>query len=244
MLFALPTRQKQMLATIEAEYRATAYLTGRDHPQPRVLQALAEVPRREFVPLNVKHLAYANSPLPIGAGQTISQPYIVALMTELLDPQAQQRVLEIGTGCGYQTAVLAKLAGQVYSIEIIDALATRAARNLGAYGNIELRCGDGYLGWPEAAPFDGIMVTAAASHVPEPLRQQLKIGGRLVIPVGLPGLHQELLLITRLGEADFTVESILGVVFVPLVRKRASGEGNQASACDPDADGGGKEPFP
>lgn len=241
MLFAMPTRQKDMLATIEAEYLSTAYLTGRTHPQPRVMQAMGEVRRREFVPAGVKHLAYANSPLPIGAGQTISQPYIVALMTDLLNPQPTERVLEIGTGCGYQTAILAKLAGKVFSIEIIDSLAERAAANLKDFSNIELQCGDGHLGWPQAAPFDGIMVTAAASHVPDPLRRQLKIGGRLVIPVGQPNLHQELLLIRRLDETEFSTESILGVVFVPLVHKNEAGEGNRPPDVDSDTNGGGKD---
>ncbi|WP_303722516.1 protein-L-isoaspartate(D-aspartate) O-methyltransferase [Malonomonas rubra] len=244
MLFAMPTKQNEMLATIEAEYRETAYLTRRSEPHPRVLQALADVPRRDFVPPNVKHLAYANSPLPIGSGQTISQPYIVALMTDLLNPQPEQRILEIGTGCGYQTAILAKLAGKVFSIEILDTLAERAALNLANYHNVELRCDDGYIGWPQAAPFDGIIVTAAASHVPEPLRQQLKIGGRLVIPVGLPNLHQELLLIERLDATEFKTESILGVVFVPLIRKHKSREENNTYDCDTDATGRGKEPNP
>lgn len=220
MLFAIPGRQNNMLSTIEAEYRATAYLTGREQLQPRIMRALAEVPRREFVPRAVKHLAFANSPLPIGAGQTISQPYIVALMTDLLNPLPEQTILEIGTGCGYQTAILALLASQVYSIEILDSLAEQAVRNLKRYRNIVLRCGDGYLGWPEAAPFDGIIVTAAVDHVPEPLRRQLKLGGRMVIPVGLPELRQELHMIRRLGEEEFDSEAILGVVFVPLVRKQ------------------------
>lgn len=236
MLFAMPKNRQQMLDTIEAEYHVTAYLTGRSCPQPRILQVMAEIPRREFVPPAVKHLAYANSPLPIGAGQTISQPYIIALMTDLLDPQPEQKILEIGTGCGYQTAILASLAGQVFSIEIIDFLAAKAANHLKNYRNVELRCGDGYLGWPEAAPFDGIMVTAAATHVPEPLRQQLKIGGHLVIPVGLPDQHQELLLIRRHSETEFRTESILGVVFVPLVRKK-----EDAPEGDINSAGGGKE---
>ncbi len=226
MLFAMPDRQKEMLATIEVEYQATAYLTGRSRLQPHILQAMAAVPRRKFVPQNVKHLAHANSPLPIGAGQTISQPYIVALMTDLLNPLPEQKILEIGTGCGYQTAILAQLAGQVFSIEIIASLAEQAARNLENYRNIELKTADGYLGWPEETPFDGIIVTAAVSHVPEALRQQLKVGGRLVIPIGLPYQHQELMVIERLDEEQFRSESILGVVFVPLVRKRESASEN------------------
>ena len=218
-LFALPNRQEEMLATIEAEYRETAYLTGRSQLPPHIRKALQEVPRRDFVPRLMKHLALANSPLPIGAGQTISQPYIVALMTDLLDPQPEQTILEIGTGCGYQTAILAHLAGKVFSIEIIDSLAAIAASNLASYQNIELRCSDGHLGWKEATPYDGIIVTAAARQVPEALRQQLKVGGRLVIPVGPPNSHQELLLIKRLNEQEFCTETILGVAFVPLVKK-------------------------
>jgi protein-L-isoaspartate(D-aspartate) O-methyltransferase len=224
MLFAMPARQQDMLDTIEAECAATQYLTGRGRLHGRVMQALAEVPRRHYVPLAMKSMAFANSPLPIGAGQTISQPFIVALMTDLLNPLPEQKVLEIGTGSGYQTAILAQLAGKVFSVEIIASLGRQAARKLAeaGYRNIELKTGDGYLGWPEAAPFDGIMVTAAVSHVPEPLRRQLKIGGRLVIPVGLPDLHQELLLIERLDEERYHTNSVLGVVFVPLVRKRES----------------------
>lgn len=220
-LFVRHDRLEDMLATIEAEYRETAGLTGLSHLSPRVRQAMVEVPRRQFVPLGMKKLAFANSPLPIGAGQTISQPFIVALMTDLLTPLPEQRILEIGTGSGYQTAILARLAGRIYSVEILASLAQAAERRLAeqGYHNVELRTGDGYLGWPEAAPFDGILVAAAASNVPEPLLQQLKNGGRLVIPVGPPGLHQELLVIEKDGK-EFRTRSVLGVAFVPLIRKR------------------------
>jgi len=179
------------------------------------------VPRNEFVPPTQKSSAFANSPLPIGAGQTISQPFIVALMTDLLNIAPDHRILEIGTGSGYQTAVLAKLARQVFSVEILSSLAQQAEHRLVEqdFHNIRLKTGDGYLGWAEEAPFDGIIVTAAASQVPEPLREQLKNGGRLVIPVGVPGLHQDLLLIEKNG-AEFRTTSVLGVVFVPLVRKQ------------------------
>jgi protein-L-isoaspartate(D-aspartate) O-methyltransferase len=223
MLFTSHGRLEDMLATITAECRATADLTGHSRIRPRVLQAMAEVARKKFVPPEMKALAFANRPLPIGAGQTISQPFIVALMTDLLNPLPDQRILEIGTGSGYQTAILARLAEQVFSIEILTSLAEQARRLLAAEGfrNIELKTGDGYSGWPEEAPFDGIMVTAAASQVPEPLRKQLKSGGRLVLPVGMPGLHQELLVIEKAGE-EFRTRSILGVSFVPLVRQ---GEG-------------------
>lgn len=222
-LFVRHDRLEDMLATIEAECRGTAELTGRSHIQPRVMEALAEVPRKQFVPLRMKASAFANTPLPIGAGQTISQPFIVALMTDLLNPLPEQRVLEVGTGSGYQTAILARLAGKVFSIEILTSLADQAQQRLAELGvsNVTLKTGDGYLGWPEEAPFDGILVTAAADHVPEPLLQQLKSGGRLVIPVGVQWLHQDLLLIEKTGE-DFRSRSILGVSFVPLVRR--SGE--------------------
>jgi len=207
-----------MLATIEDHYRATAGLTGLAQCRPQVRRALGEVPRQHFVPTEMKGSAFADSPLPIGAGQTISQPFIVALMTDLLDPRPEQRILEIGTGSGYQTAVLARLAGRVYSVEVLPELAQRAEQQLADLGihNIELKAGDGYLGWPGQAPFDGIMVTAAASQVPPPLLLQLKSGGRLVIPVGLPGRHQELLVIEKEGE-EFLSRSVLGVAFVPLV---------------------------
>jgi len=220
-LFARQERMEDMLATIEWEFRATASLTGRSQIQPQVLQAMAEVPRNEFVPAAQKNSAFANSPLPIGAGQTISQPFIVALMTDLLNIAPDHRILEIGTGSGYQTAVLAKLARQVFSIEILSSLARQAEQRLAGqdFHNIRLKTGDGYLGWAEEAPFDGIIVTAAASHSPEPLREQLKNGGRLVIPVGVPGLHQDLLLIEKTGE-EFRTTSVLGVVFVPLIRKQ------------------------
>ena len=219
-LFVRHDRLQEMLATIDLEYQGTAGMTGRGHLPERIREAMAEVPRREFVPQAMKGMAFANSPLPIGDGQTISQPFIVALMTDLLDPLPHQRILEIGTGSGYQTAILSRLAKEIFSIEILPSLSSRAAAQLEklGYTNIELKTGDGHLGWPEEAPFDGIMVTAAASHVPAPLLQQLKSGGRLVIPVGLPYLHQELLLIEKAGE-EVRTRPVLGVSFVPLVRK-------------------------
>jgi protein-L-isoaspartate(D-aspartate) O-methyltransferase len=185
-----------------------------------VLQAMAQVPRHEFVPPEYLDQAYENHPLPIGYGQTISQPYIVALMTQELAVQPGDRVLEIGTGSGYQAAVLAQLGLEVYTVEIIGPLAEgaeEALRRLG-YTGVRTRHADGYDGWPEAAPFDAIIVTAAPDHVPQPLLRQLKIGGVMVIPVGPVGGYQELWRIVRTGEEQFDSASLGGVRFVPLVR--------------------------
>ncbi len=187
---------------------------------PAVLEAMRTVPRHEFVPVEYLSLAYENHALPIGYGQTISQPYIVALMTQELGVQAGDRVLEIGTGSGYQAAVLAELGLEVYTIEIIEPLATQAAERLQRLGyvNVQTFHGDGYFGWPEAAPFDAIIVTAAPDHVPQPLLVQLKVGGVLVIPVGPVGGYQELWRITRTGETTLQPVSLGGVTFVPLTR--------------------------
>ncbi len=186
-----------------------------------VLAVIARVPRHRFVPEIELFSAYDNHPLPIGHGQTISQPYIVALMTDLLRLDKQQTVLEIGTGSGYQAAVLAELAGQVYSIEIVEPLASAAALRLHqlGYANIEVRAGDGAQGWPEHAPYDGIIVTAAAEEIPEALMEQLKPGGRLVIPVGGRFDVQRLLRITRRPQGGFEQEYIEPVRFVPLTGK-------------------------
>ncbi len=184
----------------------------------KVLAALNGVRRHEFVPRNARREAYANHPLPIGHGQTISQPYIVALMTDLVEPEEDDVVLEIGTGSGYQAAVLAKLVKKVYSIEIIEPLANSASERLDrlGYGNVETRLGDGYYGWEEHAPFDAIVVTAAASHVPPPLIQQLKPGGRMVIPVGGRFMLQYLLLIEKTNDGEILTRQISAVRFVPL----------------------------
>lgn len=180
-----------------------------------VLEVLRRVPRHRFVPEDVARSAYENHPLPIGHGQTISQPFIVGYMTEALRLEGDERVLEIGTGSGYQAAVLAELAKEVYSIEIVAPLAERAKATLAALGyeNIHLRRGDGYRGWPEAAPFDAIILTAAPDHVPAPLLEQLALGGRMVVPVG--GADQELLRFTRTA-AGIQEERLLGVRFVPM----------------------------
>jgi len=191
---------------------------GQDGFDDRVLQAMRAVERHQFVPRELWLEAYANHPLPIGHGQTISQPYIVALMTDLIDPDANDIVLEIGTGSGYQAAVLAKLVKRVYSIEIIEPLAREAQARLArlGYGNVVTQLGDGYFGWQEHAPFDAIVVTAAASHVPPPLIEQLKPGGRMVIPVGGRFAVQYLLLLEKSEAGEILTRQITGVRFVPL----------------------------
>jgi protein-L-isoaspartate(D-aspartate) O-methyltransferase len=184
---------------------------------PRVLAAMRKVPRERFVPPDVVSLAYADQPLPIGHGQTISQPYIVAYMSEALQVTEQSKVLEIGTGSGYQAAILGELAREVYTIELIPALAERARETLAGLGytNVHVRTGDGYLGWPDQAPFDAIMVTAAPDHVPQPLVDQLGVGGRLVIPVG--DLDQDIRILTR-TPAGIQETVTIPVRFVPLRR--------------------------
>ena len=194
---------------------------GRDITHSRVLRAMEKVPRHEFVPESVRAHAYEDRPLPIGYGQTISQPFIVAFMTAQLDPQPGEKVLEVGTGSGYQAAILAELGAQVYTIEILEPLADTAAatlRRLG-YTNVQVRVGDGYLGWPEAAPFDAIMVTCAPDHVPPPLVEQLREGGRMIIPVGPPGLQQ--LVVLRKKEGKLERRAVLPVLFVPMTGPRA-----------------------
>lgn len=188
---------------------------------PRVLEAMRDVNRHLFIPPEMQPQAYEDRPLPIHFDQTISQPYIVALMTELLDPQPNDIILEVGTGSGYQAAVLAKIVRHVYSIEIIEGLAKEAGERLKRlkYNNVIVRAGDGYQGWPEQAPFDGIIVTAAAPHIPPPLIQQLKPGGKMIIPVGATSAVQELLLIEKKKDGTITQKSVLPVRFVPLTRK-------------------------
>ena len=218
--------QQGMLRDIEREVEFTRHLIGRDALSPRVMDAFREVPRHEFVPEGMRDLAYLNGPLPIGEGQTISQPYIVALMTDLLVPQPEDVVLEVGTGSGYQAAILSRLVSQVYSIEIIDSLAAAAGerlRRLG-YTNVEVRAGDGYLGWPEHAPFDSIIVTAAVPEIPAPLVEQLRPGGRLVTPVGQPFGAQELILLEKTADGQIHETDVLGVAFVPLTRRQPAHE--------------------
>jgi protein-L-isoaspartate(D-aspartate) O-methyltransferase len=190
------------------------------------MAAMREVPRDTFVPVDLRYAAFDNGPLPIGHGQTISQPYIVALMTDMLQLQPEHRVLEIGTGSGYQAAILSRLCRLVYSVEVVPELSEAAQRlfqQLG-YDNIETRTGNGYEGWPEHAPYDGIIVTAAASHVPPALIEQLKPGGRLIIPVGEPYSHQELILVEKDPQGEIHTRDILGVAFVPLVNTNPPAE--------------------
>jgi protein-L-isoaspartate(D-aspartate) O-methyltransferase len=191
----------------------------RDITNQQVLAAMGRVPRHEFVPENVRHSAYADHPLPIGHGQTISQPYIVAFMTEKLEPKLTDRVLEIGTGSGYQAAVLSVLVKEVYTIEIVEPLARRAAADLKrlGYTNVTVRAGDGYQGWPAAAPFDAIIVTCAPDHVPQPLVDQLRDGGRMIIPVG-PLYDQSLYLLEKKGK-KVERRAVLPVRFVPMTGK-------------------------
>ena len=210
--------RQNMLEAVRSSVRETASSTGIETLSDKVMTALDTVPREEFVLPRSRHLAYQNTPLAIAAGQTISQPLIVALMTELLDPQPGDVILEVGTGSGYQAAVLAQLVKHVYSVEIVAELATSSAAVLQrlAYDNVTVRTADGYAGWPEQAPFDGIIVTAAAPEIPPPLLQQLKPGGRLVIPVGSEHGYQKLLLLEKDSSGTVSRRSVLAVRFVPL----------------------------
>lgn len=212
------TERRKMVEEVVADTTATASYSGSSALSPAVIAAMEKVERHRFVPGALATLAYLNRPLPIGHGQTISQPFIVALMTDLMKVKAGDRVLEIGTGSGYQAAVLAELAKSVYSIEIIEPLGIEAGERLKTLGyrNVQTRVGDGYYGWPEAAPFDAIMVTAAASHVPPPLIKQLKPGGRMVIPLGTQFMTQYLMLVEKQQDGSLTNRQILPVRFVPL----------------------------
>jgi protein-L-isoaspartate(D-aspartate) O-methyltransferase len=214
-------QRNRMVEEIAALARDTRIETGRAALSARVMAAMAKVPRHEFVPASQFANAYANRPLPIGLGQTISQPYIVALMTDLMEVKPGDRVLEIGTGSGYQAAVLAALAGTVYTIEIVEPLGREAAERLNrlGYRNVVTRIGDGYQGWAGEAPFDSIMVTAAPREVPQPLIDQLKPGGRLVVPVGGQAAGQSLLLIEKQPDGTVTRRNVLAVRFVPLTDK-------------------------
>jgi protein-L-isoaspartate(D-aspartate) O-methyltransferase len=185
-----------------------------------VLQAMRKVPRHLLVPEAVRSQAYRNTALPIGYDQTISQPFVVALMTDLLDAKPEHVMLEVGTGSGYQAAILAQLVKHVYTIEIVEPLAQRASRQLAelGYRNVTVRAGDGYAGWPEHAPFDGIMVTAGATHVPQPLIDQLEVGGRMVIPVGKAWNRLQLTLVVKQKNGRLKTQKVLPVAFVPLTR--------------------------
>jgi protein-L-isoaspartate(D-aspartate) O-methyltransferase len=210
--------RNRMVEAIEVNVKFTSERIGKKALNRHVMEVMGKVPRHEFVPPDFRRSAYENRPLPIGYGQTISQPYIVALMTDLLDVDEDDVVLEIGTGSGYQAAILAELVKKVYTIEIVRELGEQAKgrfKRLG-YQKVEVRVGDGYYGWEENAPFDGIIVTAAASHVPPPLIKQLKSGGRMIIPVGSPFMTQQLMLVKKEKDGTIRTEQVLPVIFVPL----------------------------
>jgi len=206
------------LKDIEMEVHLTRHLIGKNSLDDNVMAAMKQVPRHEFLPADLRYCAYDNGPVPIGSGQTISQPYIVALMSDLLNTKPSDIILEIGTGSGYQAAILSQLVQQVYSVEIIEDLAASARKRLCqlGYNNVEVRNDDGYFGWPEHAPYDGIIVTAAAPHIPSSLIDQLRPGARLVIPVGLPYSYQELMVVEKKANGEIEAWKVLGVGFVPL----------------------------
>ena len=211
-------QRQAMINAIETDVMATSLYIGKQAFDPAVMQAMGTVPRHEFVPREYQADAYENRPLPIGYGQTISQPYIVALMTDLLELAKGDKVLEIGTGSGYQAAILNELTSNVFTIEIIEPLGKRATETFQRLHleNIRVRIGDGYFGWQEHAPFDAIIVTAAAGHVPPPLVEQLKNGGRMVIPVGSRFFVQQLVLVIKDEQGKLTTRQLLPVRFVPL----------------------------
>ncbi len=214
---------EKMMRDIAMEVQYTRRYIGKDALDSRVMEAMRKVPRHKFVPTDIRPFAYENGPLSIGFGQTISQPYIVALMTDMLSPSEQDSILEVGCGSGYQAAVLSQLVKQIYSIEIVSELGEQARQRLRqlGYHNVSIRIGDGYYGWQEHAPFDGIIVTAAAPFIPTALVDQLKPGGRLVIPVGLPYMHQELLLLKKDEQGEIKTTKVLDVAFVPLTGEHA-----------------------
>jgi protein-L-isoaspartate(D-aspartate) O-methyltransferase len=210
-------RRKMVMAIEAAAYKTSLHI-NKKRLDTRVMSVMGRVERHKFVPRSHQSWAYANQPLPIGHGQTISQPYIVALMTDLIGIEPGEKVLEIGTGSGYQAAVLAEMDAEVFTIEIVEPLAKQASKRLASlgYDNVKTRLGDGYYGWQEEAPFDAIVVTAAASHIPPPLIRQLKPGGVMVIPVGSRFLVQQLVLVAKNTAGDITTRQMLPVRFVPL----------------------------
>lgn len=213
-----------LLPQRERMVREQLMAAGRDIQNQRVLEAMRNVPRHEFVPEAMRTLAYTDEPLPIGHGQTISQPYIVAVMTEAIDPQPGERILEIGTGSGYQAAVLAAMGAQVFSIEIVRPLGEKAEKDLRrlGYDQVKVRIGDGYAGWPDEAPFDAVIVTCAPENIPRPLVDQLKVGGRMIIPVGAEGGRQELYLLKKQADG-LRKTAVLPVRFVPMTGKAQKG---------------------
>lgn len=214
-------QRAQMVAEIKADVSETSTYLGKTELDERVINALGSVPRHEFVPQDQRPNAYANRPLPIGYGQTISQPYIVAIMTDLLALDSDDVVFELGTGSAYQAAILAELVDHVYTMEIVEPLGELAKARLNGlgYDNVSVRVGDGYHGWPEHAPLDAVIVTAAIDHIPPPLVQQLKAGGRMMIPVGSPFFTQQLILVEKQLDGSIRTHEILPVRFVPLTRK-------------------------
>ena len=218
---AMNDKLQRLLDEIESEYTFTRGMTGKGKIDPRVKDAIARVPREKFVPTTYLDSAFYNGPLPIGHGQTISQPYIVALMTDMLELEANDTVLEIGTGSGYQAAVLSRLVSRVYSIEIIPELADAASTRLKrlGFGNVVVKNADGYFGWQEHAPFDAIIVTAASSHIPPPLVRQLKPGGVMMIPVGAAFQVQQLSLLRKSPDGELTTRQVMPVRFVPFTGK-------------------------
>ncbi len=227
-LFPGPGKEKlsdardRLMAEIEANAKETKSWTGRGEFSDAVMAAMEAVPRHQFVDPRDVVAAYVNRPLPIGHGQTISQPYIVALMSDLLDLKAADKVLEIGTGCGYQAAVLAELAARVFTMETVGALATAAHKRLAGlgYGAIEIRTGDGFAGWPEQAPFDAVIVTAAPERIPETLVEQLKPGGCMVVPIGKAHETQFLMRLVKDEDGNVAEHALLPVAFVPMVERR------------------------
>ncbi|MFO7830731.1 MAG: protein-L-isoaspartate(D-aspartate) O-methyltransferase [Desulfuromonadaceae bacterium] len=221
------SKQVQMLHAIRSDWELCSHQIETSAPSQKVIEAMRRVPRDEFVPDKMRARAFDNNALPIGEGQTISQPFIVALMTDLLNLSTDHHVLEVGAGSGYQAAVLAEMVSHVYTIEVVQSLAEGAATQLErlGYDNVKVRCGDGYRGWPEFAPYDAILVAATAPHVPNSLKEQLRPGGRMVIPVGMPYQHQELMLYEKDLDGNFSARTMLGVAFVPL-----TGEGASSSA--------------
>lgn len=211
-------QRERMIKEIEGDVKATSRRIGKKELSKSVMKAMANVPRHEFVPGSLRRAAYENRPLPIGYGQTISQPYIVALMTDLLDVEGDDIVLEVGTGSGYQAAILAELVKKIYTIEIIKGLGEQAKRRLEdlGYQNVSVQVGDGYYGLEGLAPFDGIIVTAAANHVPPPLIKQLRPGGKMVIPVGGAFMTQQLMLVEKRNDGKIITKQVLPVIFVPL----------------------------
>jgi protein-L-isoaspartate(D-aspartate) O-methyltransferase len=211
-----------MLSDIQAEANYACRMSGLDHLNDQILAAMGRVPRQRFVSKSLRPHAFDNSPLPIGKGQTTSQPFIVAFMTDLMAPKQNDNVLEVGTGSGYQTAVLAELVKHLYSVEIIPELAKKSRRRLekAGYTNISIQVGDGYYGWSEMAPFDAIMVTAAVEHIPQPLVDQLAPGGRLVLPVGERSYSQDLILVKKTSSGAIKKTRLLPVYFMPLSGSR------------------------